>query len=249
MIKNILKRIADKLGYMVLKKGLPIDMLPEKDFISIMEKCEDYTMVASDKSFGLYKAVEYIARAGIEGDFVECGVWKGGQTMMMAYGLMNEGQYDRKLWLYDTYTGMSEPTEVDVYAYPDDPALEKWKNLDRDDHNAWCYAPLDEVKKNVYATGYPRENFSFIQGKVEDTLPAQAPEKIALLRLDTDWYESTYHELEHLYPRLVPGGVLLIDDYGSWEGARKAVDEYILKHKAKILLTKIGQGRVGVKIA
>ena len=83
---------------------------------------------------------------------------------------------------------------------------------------------------------------------VEDTIPNQAPKEIALLRLDTDWYESTLHELEHLYPRLVSGGVLIIDDYGHWRGAREAVDEYIDKHKLKLFLTRIDYtGRLCVK--
>jgi len=249
MIKNFLKYAADRLGYMILKKGLPVDMLPEKEFIALMKACEPYTMVASDKSFGLFKAVEYLVRADIRGDFVECGVWKGGQSMLMAYTLLKEKHPDRTLWLYDTYTGMTEPTEVDVYAFPDEPAHEKWEKLNTSDHNAWCFAPIEEVRSNVLSTGYPADLFRFVKGKVEETIPAVMPDSIALLRLDTDWYESTYHELEHLYPRLVPGGVLLIDDYGSWEGARKAVDEYIQKTGAKILLSKIGQGRIGVKVA
>jgi O-methyltransferase len=89
-----------------------------------------------------------------------------------------------------------------------------------------------------------------VKGKVEDTVPKNAPEKIALLRLDTDWYESTRRELVHLFPRLVPGGVLIIDDYGHWQGARKAVDEYIAGNQVKILLNRVDYtGRIGVKIA
>ena len=82
----------------------------------------------------------------------------------------------------------------------------------------------------LHGTGYPPERIHFVRGPVEETLPAGAPDEIALLRLDTDWYESTRHELEHLYPRLAAGGVLLVDDYGHWEGARKAVDEYFADH-------------------
>jgi hypothetical protein len=90
----------------------------------------------------------------------------------------------------------------------------------------WCEAGLDDVQANLWSTGYPRDKLHFIQGKVEDTIPARIPGAIALLRLDTDWYESTRHELLHLYPRLVSGGVMVIDDYGHWQGARQAVDEY-----------------------
>jgi hypothetical protein len=105
------------------------------------------------------------------------------------------------------------------------------------------------VKQAVYSTGYNRDKFHFVQGMVEDTLPEKAPEQIALLRLDTDWYESTRHELIHLFPRLSRGGVLIIDDYGDWEGARKAVDEYIAQHNVAILLNRIDHtGRIGVKL-
>jgi len=108
-----------------------------------------------------------------------------------------------------------------------------------------CYSPLEEVKRNMEATGYPPAQISYIKGKVEDTLPAEAPAQIAVLRLDTDWYESTRHELVHLYPRLSPGGVLIIDDYGYWTGARKAVDEYF---RDSLFLGRIDDtGRIAIK--
>ena len=103
--------------------------------------------------------------------------------------------------------------------------------------------------KNLYATGYPKNNFVFIQGPVETTIPAPStPKKIALLRLDTDWYQSTYHELTYLYPRLVKGGVIIIDDYGHWPGARKACDKYFKVNNINILLNRIDYtGRIGIK--
>jgi hypothetical protein len=92
------------------------------------------------------------------------------------------------------------------------------------------------------------ERVHFIEAPVEESLPAHAPEQIALLRLDTDWYASTRHELEHLYPRLVPGGVLIIDDYGHWEGARRAADEYFGKIGEHLLLNRLDYAaRIAVK--
>jgi hypothetical protein len=97
-------------------------------------------------------------------------------------------------------------------------------------------------------TNYPQDKLNYVVGKVEDTIPETLPRKIALLRLDTDWYESTLHELNHLYPLLTEGGVLIIDDYGHWQGAKKAVDEYIEKNKLKILLNRIDYtGRIAIK--
>ena len=119
---------------------------------------------------------------------------------------------------------------------------------DSSDTSTWCYSPIEDVKKNVLSTGYPERNVHFIKGKVEDSIPGHIPEKIALLRLDTDWYESTKHEMTHLFPRLVQGGVLIIDDYGHWEGARRAVDEYCADNGIHILLNRVDYtARIGVK--
>ncbi|MGH7175324.1 MAG: TylF/MycF/NovP-related O-methyltransferase [Minisyncoccia bacterium] len=246
-IKYLAKKIVDKMGYTVLLKGSPPDVLRETGFAPIMEKSREYTKVDEGRSFGLYKAVEYLCRNNIEGDFVECGVWRGGQAMIMAYTLLQENDVSRTIWLYDTYAGMSEPTEDDVSIL----TKEKAKTLllkDKSPEGILSYAPMEEVKRNVVSTGYSPNNFAFVKGKVEDTIPDQMPKKVALLRLDTDWYESTYHELVHLFPRLVKGGVLIIDDYGSWEGSRKAVDQYIKEKNVKILLNRVSNGRIGVRV-
>jgi hypothetical protein len=114
--------------------------------------------------------------------------------------------------------------------------------------NSWHYVPVEEVRAAVLSTGYPAERVHMVEGKVEDTLPGAAPERIAVLRLDTDWYASTKHEMEQLYPRLSPGGVLILDDYGHYEGARQAVDEYFAEHGGRPLLSRVDYtGRVGVK--
>jgi hypothetical protein len=111
----------------------------------------------------------------------------------------------------------------------------------------WCYSSLDEVRSNMVRTGYPVDRMRFVKGKVEDSIPGQAPAQIALLRLDTDFYESTYHELRHLYPRLAPGGVLIIDDYGHWAGARKATDQYFAELGRPVLLQRIDYtGRLAI---
>ncbi len=118
-----------------------------------------------------------------------------------------------------------------------------------DAESVWCIASLQEVRHNMQATGYPSGQIHYIEGRVEETIPAQIPDSIALLRLDTDWYESTRHELEHLYPRLVEGGVLVLDDYGHWQGARQAVDEYFAQAGHRPLLQRIDySGRLAVKV-
>jgi hypothetical protein len=106
---------------------------------------------------------------------------------------------------------------------------------------------LEEVVGNLASTGYPVERSYFIKGLVEETVPDQAPARIALLRLDTDWYRSTLHELDHLFHRISPGGVLIVDDYGHWRGAKEAVDEFFSGSGVHLLLNRIDYtGRIAV---
>jgi hypothetical protein len=170
--------------------------------------------------------------------------------MAAALTLLRLDAADRDLYLFDTFQGMPAPTEDDVFsAYDGYSPMRHWRRRRRsDDANAWHYVPAEEVRAALLSTGYPAERIHLVEGRVEDTLPASAPEAIALLRLDTDWYESTKHEMTHLYPRLSPGGVLLLDDYGHYEGARRAVDEYFAAEGGRPLLSRIDYtGRVGVK--
>jgi hypothetical protein len=166
--------------------------------------------------------------------------------MAVARTLLELGVGDRELYLFDTFEGMSEPTDKDRM-YTGDQAAVLLEGRAKEER-LWGYVPLDDVRDAVLAVGYDPERIHFVKGKVEDTVPDGAPEQIALLRLDTDWYESTLHELVHLYPRLVPGGVLIIDDYGHWQGAREAVDEYVAEHDVPLLLNRVDYtARIAIK--
>lgn len=221
----------------------------DREFAPLYERCHFATMTTAERMFGLYKAVRYIVEAGIPGSLVECGVWKGGSVMMMAETLMHVGQQDRDLYLFDTFDRMPPPSDVDVRF----DGISAQSMMDQEEpvdtpESIWCMSNEAEVRANLRRTRYPEERFHLIPGRVEDTIPGKAPENIALLRLDTDWYDSTLHELEHLYPRLAPGGVLIIDDYGHWDGARKATDEYLARLPVKILLNRLDfSGRIAVK--
>jgi O-methyltransferase len=215
--------------------------------IDIFNKAKPYTMTSPERVIALCDAVRYVVAAGVEGAVVECGVWRGGSAMAAALMLCDLGAADRDLYLFDTFEGMSEPGEHDRRARDAAGAAELLAASTKA-AKVWAYSSLDEVRANLQSTGYPMERVRFVQGKVEDTIPEHAPDRIAILRLDTDWYVSTRHELEHLFPRLAVGGVLIIDDYGAWEGARRAVDEFVAGHKVPILLNRIDEtGRVGVK--
>jgi O-methyltransferase len=213
----------------------------------IIERVQPYSMSGPDRMAAMYEAARYVAQTRMPGAVVECGVWKGGSMMLGALGLLSAGERDRPLYLFDTFEGMTAPTDADRSPLFTPTAAELLSGSDKT-ARIWAVGPLDEVRANMASTGYPPENVKFIKGPVEETIPVHAPEQIALLRLDTDWYESTRHELVHLYPRLVPGGILIIDDYGHWAGARKAVDEYIAEHNLRLFLNRIDYtGRLAVK--
>ena len=212
-----------------------------------------YSMTGAARLQAVVDAVAYCERREVPGAFVECGVWRGGSVLAMVLKLQSLGGAERDLYLYDTFEGMTAPTERDTSQF-DRPAAATWAESVARGERAWDHVfgaeVFDEhsVRALLVATGYPEERLHVVKGPVEDTIPGQAPRDVALLRLDTDWYESTRHELEHLYPRLSPGGVLIIDDYGHWEGARQAVDQYFAETAAPILLNRIDYtGRVGVK--
>ncbi len=213
-----------------------------------IEFVKPYTMTSDERLVSLSRCIDYVYNNNIEGDIVECGVWRGGSMMLVAKKLLELGVHDKKLFLFDTFEGMSEPSDYDI-SWDKASAKEKLNSSDKfEGWNDWCYSTLNEVKLNLAKTSYPDENIIFIKGKVQDTLPCSAIEKISVLRLDTDWYESTKHELEQLYNKLVFGGVLIIDDYGHWEGAKKAVDEFIRRNDLKLFLNRIDYtGRLAIK--
>lgn len=219
----------------------------------IIEEARQRSMTGDERMQALIDSVRYLVARGVEGDLVECGVWLGGSVLAMIRTLQDMGVDDRDVWLYDTFEGMSEPTELDSTRFADESALDSWNRAKQEGETLWPFwfgedtFSEDKVRALLYATGYPRERLHFVRGKVEDTIPGEVPERIALLRLDTDWYESTRHELEHLYPRLARAGVLILDDYGHWDGARRAVDEYFAREP--LLLTRVDYAcRVVVKL-
>ena len=200
--------------------------------------------------WALINSINYIFNKKVDGDFVECGVWKGGSMMLVAKKLLELKKTDCELYLFDTFEGTTKPSENDL-DYLGNSMLDKWnKEFEgkKELPASADFIPLEEVKKNLYSTGYPREKIHFIKGKVEETIPKNIPEEISLLRLDTDWYESTKHELNHMFPKLKSGGILIIDDYGHFQGSKKAVDEYFEENKLPIFLSRIDYtGRLCVK--
>jgi O-methyltransferase len=229
--------------------GTPIPSDYDADLAQTIKSVRRQTMASAQRIAALYDAVEYLVKTGVEGPLVECGVWRGGSMMTAALTLKRLGNTSRDLYLFDTFAGMTEPGPNDAPS-PYDAFISqaaRWRRSAKRGRG-WVAVPAETVRANLGSTGYPADRTHLVEGPVEETLPGRAPERIALLRLDTDWYESTRHELEHLYPRLVPGGVLIIDDYGHYAGARRAVDEYFGTEAEPILLSRIDYtGRIGVK--
>ncbi|MER6194821.1 TylF/MycF/NovP-related O-methyltransferase [Streptomyces cyaneofuscatus] len=211
----------------------------------IIRAVKPYSMTSPERLNAFILATRYIARHNIPGDIVECGVWRGGSMQACARTLLSVGEDERELYLFDTYEGMTPPTAEDLRR--DGRPAQELLDSQGKDRPIWAVASLEDVQAGFENVPYPKERVHYVRGRVEDTVPAQAPEQIAILRLDTDWYASTKHELEHLYSRLVSGGVLLIDDYGYWQGSRQAVDEFLDKTGERLLLLRMDEGRIAVK--
>jgi len=238
-----LEDAADTLkaaGWGVSPPGQYLDDMGS-DFLNLWDQVKDFTLISPERGWALAEAVRYVCRSGIPGDFAECGVWKGGACLLASLVLEEENDSKRRIWLYDTFTGMVPPGEEDRIA-------SSGESLRSRNPEGWWSSGLSEVKKNLKVPDSGSTKFKFIEGPVEVTLKREIPEQLAVLRLDTDWYESTKIELELLYPRLSPGGILIIDDYGHFTGARKAVDEYFSSIGELVLLHRSDYtGRVLVK--
>jgi len=243
----------------------PTDFTPEE--VALCAAVAPFTMTGAERIIALANATRYVVENQVPGAIVECGVWRGGSMMAVAKTLLSVGAPPRELVLFDTFEGMTRPGAADRDVHgkqaldilaatprrPDfaprvaDPSRYSLAPANAT-FNMWCIASEAEVAANLKGTGYPMEHVQLVRGKVEDTIPNHAPDVISILRLDTDWYESTRHELEHLYERIAHSGVLIIDDYGHWEGARRAVDEFFERLSPRPLLHRIDfTGRCCIK--
>jgi O-methyltransferase len=250
--ERFINAIARSFGVQVSRIDSGLKQLPIEatDFdAAVIASLQPYTMTSATRLWSLIQAVRYIEREGIRGDFVECGVWRGGSVMAMATTLVQLDVFDRQLWLFDTFEGMTQPTDRDIEAVTGTTAKALLSSTDvADGDNVWCVAGLEDVRRNVATTGYPMDRCTFVEGDVKRTLQERVPDEIALLRLDTDWYESTKASLVSLFPRLVVGGICILDDYGHWRGARDAVDEYFAEREYTPFMHPIDfSGRIFMK--
>ena len=198
---------------------------------SILNISRKFSMISNDRILSNISCVEYVIENNIDGDIVEIGVWKGGSILSMILTLEKLSSFNRNIHLYDTFSGMTEPSDVDIN-FKNIPANEFLK-LRIDLEN--CKSTLDEVVNNILNnSSYPKDLIKYHVGDIVKT--DFIPEKISILRLDTDWYESTKFELNNFYDKVTSGGIIIVDDYGFWKGSKKAVDEFLIdKPEIKII--------------
>jgi len=209
---------------------------------------KNLSMTSRERLYATAMACRHVVTAGVKGDFVELGVWRGGHALIAADIFKRAGS-DAQIYLFDTFAGMTAPTECDFDNREHKRAQERYDSEQRSRHNEWCNASLEDVRNNFRQAGLLGGNVKMIQGDVLETLSQEEnlPETISVLRLDTDWYQSTRKELEVLWPRLQPGGILMIDDYGHWSGAKKATDEFFASRPRPFFHYIDYTGRLAVK--
>jgi len=202
-------------------------------------------------------AIKHILQNKIEGVIVECGVQTGRIELMWINELMRNNVV-RDIYMYDTFSGLTQPSEYDytcpntkIFVMNKDDVLNTWKKqIINEKTNNWCFTPLEQVKNTLNSTGYSQSHLHYVIGDVMETLKDKSniPEKIAILRLDTDWYESSKFELEQMYDNVVSGGVIIFDDYYLWDGQRRATDEFFEKINIKYNLVNLGNNQTAAII-
>ena len=250
MIKLFIQKTLAKFGYIIVKQN---QWRPKQNFESldisedIKPKIIGNTMLYEIRLVNILLVSEYLLSSKIEGDFVECGVWKGGSVALMAHFLKIKNEI-RDIHLFDCFDDICQPdSEVDG-----EKAIREAGGMDfakgelkplkgiYDNHGG----AGNEIKVQsliVNEIGYPSEHVIIHKGWFQDTLPEARDkiQKIALLRLDGDWYASTMVCLESLYEKVAIGGIVIIDDYECYEGCKRAVDEFLLKINFKPFLIKV----------
>jgi O-methyltransferase len=221
-VKNTLKRIINRTGHRLARTrtdGLPLDF--SDDDACLVETVSPYTMTSPEAIRHLRDCVHYVSARGIPGAFVECGVWKGGSSMVAAITFKELGDH-RDVYLIDAFDlPIPPPMDLDT-----EHGGNRVFGGATETKPYWAAVTAKAVAGHMKLTAYPENHVHIVKGLIADVVPYRTPDSISVLRLDTDTYESTIHNLRHLYPRLSDGGILILDDYGSHAGIRQAVSEY-----------------------
>jgi len=248
-VKKSVIKLFHRLGYSIVKNrpetlNFPVESTAEEralmseilalDQYGLTNNDRRLSMVSVPRLWSVISAVKYVVKNEIPGDIIECGVWRGGCAIAMA-SILKANNSKKKLYLFDTFSGITEPGEVDIETSTGTSQIHEYQKrsaVQDTEFVNWDYGDFNiEKVKCEFKRRQLTDNVVFVQGDVRKTLFSgmSEPQKLSILRLDTDWYDTTLHEMNILYPRLAKGGVLLVDDYGHYDGARKAVDEYFAK--------------------
>jgi hypothetical protein len=205
----------------------------ESEASAALSRVAGHTMISYERAITLYQQVCHLEESGIEGALVECGVWKGGAAALMALANLEHGRTRREIHLFDSFQGLPEPSSRD--GQHDIAKAQRLAGRSLDGSGAlrpvgWDRASREDSEALLREVGYPLQHVHYHEGWFQDTLARSDFGDIALLRLDGDWYDSTKACLDVLYPRVVPGGFVVIDDYGHREGCRAAVTDYRREH-------------------
>jgi O-methyltransferase len=179
-----------------------------------------HTMVGLKRLDNLQRAIERVLEDDVPGDLIETGVWRGGSVIFMRAVLKAHGVADRRVWVADSFAGLPPP-EPGKYPRDAGDPFHMFSEL---------AVSLEDVRRNFECYGLLDEQVRFLKGWFADTLPTAPVERLAVARLDGDMYSSTMEALTHLYPKLSPGGFLIVDDYGAVPGCRQAVEDYRSEH-------------------
>ena len=224
-------------------KTLSINLSSNKEFklkASLTYRLLPYTMGGSKALENAFEITALVEERNLQGALVECGVAQGGTSAMMALTNQSLGKQSRQKWLFDSYEGLPEPTEQD---YEGGKAGEFIRPLPKGS----CLGTIEQVSELMFdILKFPKEEVHLVKGWFQDTLPLYREKvgEIALLRLDGDWYESTKVPLDNFFDQLVPGCLVIIDDYATCFGSRKAVDEFRVNRNITTPLHPDGRGGV-----
>jgi O-methyltransferase len=179
-----------------------------------------YTMVTNKNLIALYGLVQRVNKLGLAGDIVECGVWNGGSAAVMGFadGHNKHNYKNRIIWLFDSFQGLPHPTENDG-------------NLEKENYfEGWCKGDVNRVRQIFAKLGVPPGVVKIVPGWFENTLRNASVDCIAILHIDADWYEPVKLVLDVFYDKVVPGGFIILNDYGTWPGCNRAVDDFFAEH-------------------
>lgn len=234
MIPAELRRVHDlipEIDGMASRQRAAFPEISDETFWELYELAAPCSMVHVTGFYNVYQTLRYLAANAIPGDLVECGCFLGGVAIFMGALRNRLGLSEKRIYLYDTFDGPPLGTRGTRIATGETEIRRRTlPNYE------------EAVRENVREALGTLDGFTLVAGKVEETLPRSVHRELALIRLDTDYYESTRIELETLYPKLVRGGALIVDDYGIYEEARRATDEYLAAQPLRPLLNRIDNG-------